>query len=344
MTVMDTVMEIVEVDPHDDAALEAWHAAYFAADRAGRELTASPWHLPEIRESWRAELPHRRIRVWSGLVGGEVAVAGYLEVPLLDNPHLASVEVHTLPARRGRGHGTAMLGHLERAARDEGRTVLMTEAAYPYEAPADGVGRPNVEFLAHRGFRFGLGDVQRALDLPVADELLAALAAEAAPHHAAYAVESFSGPVPDAFAAEYAALGASLMTEAPTGDLEVEAETPDVAVLRAGEELMERQGRQRYSTVAFAEDGSLAGYTDLVTSAHEPGRVFQWGTLVAGAHRGHRLGLALKTANLRFLQGERAHLRRVTTYNAEVNAHMIGVNERLGFRPVERLGEFQKRL
>ncbi|WP_274378275.1 MULTISPECIES: hypothetical protein [unclassified Nocardioides] len=33
----------------------------------------------------------------------------------------------------------------------------------------------------------------------------------------------------------------------------------------------------------------------------------------------------------------------MTTYNAEVNAHMVGVNERLGFVSVARLGEFQKR-
>ena len=32
------------------------------------------------------------------------------------------------------------------------------------------------------------------------------------------------------------------------------------------------------------------------------------------------------------------------TFNAEVNEHMIGVNERLGFVPIERLGEFQKKV
>ena len=34
----------------------------------------------------------------------------------------------------------------------------------------------------------------------------------------------------------------------------------------------------------------------------------------------------------------------VFTYNAEVNDHMIAVNEQMGFRPVARLGEFQKKL
>ena len=49
-------------------------------------------------------------------------------------------------------------------------------------------------------------------------------------------------------------------------------------------------------------------------------------------------------AILRLLQRERPDIVRLTTYNAEVNSHMIAVNEALGFRPVARLGDFQKKL
>ena len=35
-------------------------------------------------------------------------------------------------------------------------------------------------------------------------------------------------------------------------------------------------------------------------------------------HRGHRLGVAVKVANLRLLQRERPDIVRLTTYNAEV--------------------------
>lgn len=174
--------------------------------------------------------------------------------------------------------------------------------------------------------------------------LLERLAAEAAPHHAAYTLESFEGPVPEEDVLAVAQLDAALSTEAPTGDLAIEAQTPDVASLRGREAIMAECGRRKYTTLARHESGELAGYTDLVSSEHSPGRVYQWGTLVSPAHRGHRLGLALKVANLLLLQGKLPDTRRVTTYNAEVNSHMIGVNERLGFRPVERLGEFQKRL
>jgi hypothetical protein len=38
------------------------------------------------------------------------------------------------------------------------------------------------------------------------------------------------------------------------------------------------------------------------------------------------------------------HARVVHTWNADVNAAMIAVNEAMGFRPVERLGEFQREL
>ena len=85
-------------------------------------------------------------------------------------------------------------------------------------------------------------------------------------------------------------------------------------------------------------------YSDLATTVHEPGRAYQWGTLVRREHRGHRLGVAVKVANVRLLQRERPDITRLTTYNAEVNSHMIGVNEAIGFRPVARLGDFQKKL
>jgi RimJ/RimL family protein N-acetyltransferase len=114
--------------------------------------------------------------------------------------------------------------------------------------------------------------------------------------------------------------------------------------VREDEAVLARQGRRKYNTVALDATGDLVAFTDIATTAHEPGRSYQWGTLVRRDARGHRLGLAVKVANLRLLQSERPDIVRLTTYNAEVNAPMIAVNERLGFAPVARLGEFQKRI
>jgi hypothetical protein len=85
-------------------------------------------------------------------------------------------------------------------------------------------------------------------------------------------------------------------------------------------------------------------YTDLAVTVHEPGTAYQWGTLVRRPDRGHRLGLAVKAANLRLLQRESPETTTLVTFNADGNAPMIAVNDLLGFEPTARLGELQRRL
>jgi hypothetical protein len=62
---------------------------------------------------------------------------------------------------------------------------------------------------------------------------------------------------------------------------------------------------------------------------------------VAAEHRGHRLGLLLKVANLDQLRRFLPEVRYLNTWNADVNAHMVAINERLGFRPMEGWSEWQ---
>ena len=107
---------------------------------------------------------------------------------------------------------------------------------------------------------------------------------------------------------------------------------------------MPLQGRTMYQTVALDASGTVVAYSNLAATKHFPDRAFQWGTLVRRADRGHRLGLAVKAATSSCSSASEPGVRRLHTWNAEVNSHMIGVNERFGFRPVERLGEFQKLL
>ena len=61
-------------------------------------------------------------------------------------------------------------------------------------------------------------------------------------------------------------------------------------------------------------------------------------------HRGHRLGLAMKLATHRRLAELFPSCAYVETGNAGVNAAMNAVNERLGYRVVERCLDVQKRL
>lgn len=336
-------MRIERLDPHDPAAMAEWHATYQAANSFGLDYP-SPWMLEEMRADLQADRPGERTEAYAGYVDGRLVVTGSVGLPLMDNLHLAYVEVATEPGARRLGHGSSMLRHLTELAVAHGRSTLSTDASWPYDAPADGAGHPNADFLTHRGFRFSLGDVKRALDLPVDDGRLDRLAAESAPWHKDYTLRRFKGPVPDDIIDSFGELVGSLMTEAPMGDLDLEPEVFDAARIRGDEKIFAAAGRTKYTTVAMAADGTVVAYSELVVPGHDPGRVYQWGTLVRPEHRGHRLGMATKVHNLRWLQQEEVGRTLLFTYNAEVNTHMIGVNDAMGFRPVQRLGEFQKRL
>ncbi len=71
---------------------------------------------------------------------------------------------------------------------------------------------------------------------------------------------------------------------------------------------------------------------------------WQLDTSVRRGHRGHRLGLLLKIAMLRWLAEEEPQLRTIDTGNAASNSHMIKVNEILGYQAVSKGTGWQRRL
>jgi GNAT superfamily N-acetyltransferase len=336
-------LEIRPLDASDEQALTEWHATYVAADTFSRDY-ATPFMLEELRVRFRSSGVGERFLPFGGYVDGRIVGCGLVVLHLKDNLDLASVNVWTGPAHRRHGHGSAMLDHLVDVARGAGRTTLATDAAVPFDWAADGAGHPDVDFATRRGFELDLSNVVRVLQLPVERPRLRRLLAEAAPHHIGYSLRRFRGPVPDDIVVEFGVLVGSLMTEAPSGDLEKEPEVLDEERIRADEKVFEESGRTKYTTVAVAPDGSLAAYTELVVPRYDPGHVYQWGTLVRPDHRGHRLGMATKVENLLWLQDEEPGERTLVTMNAEVNRHMVAVNEALGFRPVERVVELARRL
>ena len=103
-------------------------------------------------------------------------------------------------------------------------------------------------------------------------------------------------------------------------------------------------GRARYETVALTPDRQVVAQSTLAMPLGESTHVYQWGTFVHREHRGHKLGLATKAVNLRAVQSARSDLTLVSTQNAETNAYMVAINERMGFRPFEVPAEFVKRL
>lgn len=322
----------------DAAGARDWHAvdaAVVPADHPG--LVAEPV------EAVLALLPAGTAAEWVGqYVGYDDAGApvahGRVTLPLRDNPHLANGELAVLPDRRRRGYGGALFDALVAVAREAGRRTVVLEAA----GPLDGTN-PAEAFLAARGAAPALASIRRELALAGLDEArLAELQADALARSTGYRVVAWVDRAPDELVDDAAALMGRMATDAPMGELDWGAETWDAARYREKEEQAQRRGCVRVATGAVHEaSGRMVAYTDIGVYPSQPALAEQWDTIVAPAHRGRRLGLLVKLANLRLLRATVPGVERVTTWNAASNAYMVPINEALGFRAVERGNEWQ---
>jgi len=182
------------------------------------------------------------------------------------------------------------------------------------------------------GAQAGLVDVQRMLELAgLGADRLAGLRAQAEQAAAGYSLVSWTGPVPDEFLGQAAALFTAL-GDAPHNP-GAGAETWDVQ--RGRERINDpvpRLGTRQYSLAARHDaSGDLAALTQVTVDLADPGWGHQQITAVIGKHRGHRLGLLVKTAMLELLASTEPQLERISTWNAEANQHMIAVNQVIGY-------------
>lgn len=332
-------MWVGEIDVLDDELFRAFWDAGRRGDEYGRDF-ASYWSLKAATGAFRAADNSAEQHAVAVIEDGVVVGSNQVMLPLLDNLHLAFVEPLVPPEHRGRGVGTALLDFATRLVIDKGRDTAMAEVNIPLDAE-ESAGSC---FMRNRGFQPAIGDLHRILDVPLAPERLVELAALAAPHHEAYTLVSWDDVVPDEHLKGYCALQAAFNDEAPSGDLDIEAEAWDEDRVRNGEDRGRLQGRRKSVTAALASDGSMVALTDLMTTDETPERASQGGTLVLPGHRGHRLGVATKVANLRRFQAMSPAVRVVHSWNAEQNGPMVAINDLLGFRPVERLVEMQRKL
>lgn len=306
--------QIVAVDLADDAQYASFHALYAACyDRPFDQ----PWAAPEKRVNLTDDA-YGRHQVVVALRDGQSIAGGYVSTPLQDNVDVAFVEVFVLPEHRRRGYGTALLDHLVDVARQAGRTRLHGEALWS----VDGDGDAGSRFADAKGFTVDLLDAVRELQLPVTN------LPQPQPRggHRLTAWRE----CPEEWLEQYARLRHLILQEAPSGPVGLENEHWDAERIRHEESRWHGQGRIAQTVVAISPEDRLAGHTQLVAAA-DGVEVYQWDTLVLPEHRGHGLGLALKLRAMQAAEDLLRGRRRITTWNAANNTHMIAVNEALGF-------------
>ncbi len=286
---------------------------------------------------------------------GKIVARGGLEWSTAQGTNVTWVFADVLPAYRNRGIGGALFAHVENLALASGRTIVQTDAIHANLAggervvPPTGFGDvpaedPGVRFLRQRGYTLEQIGRVSFLDLPVDPDLLARHRAEAeAKGGADYQVLSWVGVTPGEWRADLAYLKNRMSVDEPAAGLEIDEETWDEARLAAHDETGIAGGRPLLVSVALhVPSGTLVGINELSVANDRTRPVGQEDTLVLQEHRGHRLGMLLKVANLQELAKLAPEAPLVHTFNAEENRPMLDVNEAVGFRAVGYDGVWKK--
>jgi GNAT superfamily N-acetyltransferase len=322
-------MQTRPLDPHDDDQMRRFYEILWRAEKEDGRPWNPMWTYRDAAGLFREETTERRNLGVAAYDGEQMVGVGFLMMSKLDNLDTAWIFAAVEPELRGRGIGAVVMDGIVETARAENRTQLVGGAGIPFEERETS---PVLAWAERLGFKLANTEIQRDLDLPVDARLLDEIQAEADAKRGDYEIRSYVGRLPDELLPSFCELDNLFMLEAPMGDVEVEAGATTPDTVRELYAVHEKTGRVLYTTVAVL-DGRVVANSDLVVSADDD-EAHQWGTLVHPDHRGHRLGAATKVANLRRLQERQPEVKRVVTTNAETNAWMVAINDRLGFVPV----------
>ncbi|NUK08757.1 GNAT family N-acetyltransferase [Streptomyces lunaelactis] len=272
---------------------------------------------------------HRLTWLATGADRVPVGVAGLRLFTSPGRDHLAELELHVDPAHRRQGTGSRLLSAVVAACRTEDRRSLIVEA------PADS---PGEAFCERWMFRLALALDHLILRFDEVDGDKVRRLGDA--EHPGYRLTGWTGTVPDDLAAAFAA-AKNAMNDMPVGDLDYGSVDWDADRVRAMAQVIADRGDTLLTIAAVHDDGTMAGYTEILLPQGAPPRAQQYDTAVVPAHRGHGLGLWLKAAMVQRLRAEHLGVVEVETDNAEDNVHMLAVNRELGFRSYRRTREFQ---
>jgi RimJ/RimL family protein N-acetyltransferase len=312
-------LEIEEFDPN--TAPESDLRGYYEVTKAIYTHDGSVLAIPSF-ESIVAQMRLRtwflgRRRFWLARRNGRVVGLTLVNLPEAENTGQAEVEIRVLPDERRQGVGTALLRAFLPAAADEGRHFVSGHV----RAGGDGE-----KWAAALGF----AKVSQVIDQEL---VIAEVDARRwhVPTPAGYAARRWIGAAPQELVASFArARGA--ISDAPKGDSSYQ--DPDWTVERvrnAETEAAERGSEVRVVVAVARAHGEVVALTELELPRIRPNAGFQLDTAVVPAHRGHGLGRFIKAEMLRWLTVERPAIERIVTSNAADNAHMIRINDEIGF-------------
>lgn len=330
-------MDIRKLSPDDSRTVgevAELLAATASVDCPGSLPHTATSYAGMLRHGWDGEPP----TAYVGRTTADGPIVGLITVdmPRRENNHLGWVSIEVHPHLRRRGHGSELLAFGTDVVRQAGRRVLGTDGWETEGSRA---------FATRHGFEQKAVEVNRRqlvadLDWTVLDKLYDEALQAAGDYRLLRIVDAVDEDMLDDVVTMTAAIN-----DAPTDDLDIEDEVFSPKRIRAFEQAMVDWDRTLYRVVAqHKETGELGGHSLVGVERDRPAVSWTLDTAVVRAHRGHRLGMLVKTDLLRWLRDAEPQLVSIDTWNAESNQHMIAINEHLGHQIVGRTIAYQKNL
>ena len=284
-------------------------------------------------------------RLFLARIDGRIVGRAVYEWQPEEGATAAFLEVQVASEVRRRGIGSALLQQVESEASGDGYRVFQSWSSHllptsddvlqpPTGFGAIDSGSPGVRFALANDYQLEQVERMSRIDLPVDPDLLAAKRADAQAHAADYVVVQWVGRCPDEWLSDMANLHRRMSTDAPMAAIEFAEEVWDENRMRNLDDMNDAGGQVSLTSAALhVPSNTLVAYTDIALPETEGRPATQYDTLVLKEHRGHRLGMLLKVANIEQLSRVSPATRRITTVNAEENRPMLDVNEAVGFVP-----------
>lgn len=339
---------------------------FLAAVEVGRKVRMQTWGSDDLAYTPLEKLleladPYERQVILVAKVDGDIVGAVDIALPLADNLDLAEFTLDILPEFQRQGVGRQLLEAAEQFARGEGRTMILIDTNHPGASlsgsesgqlvPGSGLGfvpmgSREVEFARRTGYTLQHIEQFSSCLLPLDTKLVAELEDEADQANGGrYRLHHWTDRCPDQWLEAVAALE-NQAGEDTVPSAKTEADLVfDGGMLREAEEATIAQGRRTVVTaVEHIATGMLVGLTTISVLSQRQDVVFQDDTVVLQEHRGNKLGLLIKVANMERLTEQFPDARVIYTWNAPENRYLLKVNQQLGFTTAGVTGIWQKEL
>ena len=292
-----------------------------------REVQRKNWEQYPDNPFMRANFYSIRSSKTDKLIG--LYVYGHVKEtnPDYDNQkHIAFADIFLLEEYRRRGYGTEILRDLVQNLQAlEHITVVQCDTNI-----AD--GEKFAEYfggtiaIRARTNRLYLNDI----DWAMVEDWYAETSEIAASNNVT--MEHFEGLIGDDDIEAYAKFYTEVMNQQPLEDLEGAESTYTPDLLRQNEERMAKTGTLHVTKIAREADGTISGMTEFFYNPANPHKIEQGLTGVQENYRGRKLGKWLKAVMLLHLRDTYPDLQFINTTNANSNAPMLAINDKLGFK------------